>query len=373
MKTNSLITKKSLNQLREDLLKTSPYSLLNQDKQKILNKIFQILTKHHYESCAEYQKILNSIGFSFRDDLLSSEFPFIPVRLFKEYELKSIKKNDIFKIMNSSGTSGQELSKIFLDKETASIQSKTLSKILLSFIGKSRLPMIIVDSEEVLKNKHMFSARGAGILGFSMFGRDKIFALDKNMLPNENLIAEFLERYSGQRILIFGFTFIIWQHLFNYFSEKGSFPDLSGSILVHGGGWKKLISESVTTDVFKSSLMKNFGIAEVHDYYGMIEQTGSIYMECEFGHLHSSIFSDVIIRDHYDFSEKSIGEKGIIQLLSIIPTSYPGHSILTEDEGVLLGVDDCKCGRKGKYFKVIGRIQNAEIRGCSDTYAAELV
>ena len=373
MKSNTPIVKKNLDQLREDLFKTSPYSLLNKDKQKILNKIYKILTKHHYESCAEYQKILKSIGFDLRDNLLNTEFPFIPVRLFKEYELKSIKKNEIFKTMNSSGTSGQELSKIFLDKETASMQTKVLSKIVLSFIGKSRLPMIIADSEEVLKNQYMFSARGAGILGFSMFGRDKIFALDKNMLPNEELIADFLQRHSGQKILIFGFTFIIWQHLFKYFSAKGSFPNLSGSILVHGGGWKKLISESVSTSEFKNSLMKNFGISEVYDYYGMIEQTGSIYMECEFGHLHSSIFSDVIIRDHFDFSEKSLGEKGMIQLLSMIPTSYPGHSILTEDEGILLGEDDCKCGRKGKYFKVIGRIQNAEIRGCSDTYEAGLV
>ena len=54
--------------------------------------------------------------------------------------------------------------------------------------------------------------------------------------------------------------------------------------------------------------------------------------------------------------------------MSILPKSYPGHSILTEDEGVLLGIDDCSCGRKGKYFEVLGRIKNVEIRGCSDTY-----
>ena len=47
------------------------------------------------------------------------------------------------------------------------------------------------------------------------------------------------------------------------------------------------------------------------------------------------------------------------------------HSLLTEDEGILLGEDDCPCGRKGKYFRIIGRLQNAEIRGCSDTYEAK--
>ena len=92
-------------------------------------------------------------------------------------------------------------------------------------------------------------------------------------------------------------------------------------------------------------------------------------MQCECGHLHASIFSDVIIRNSIDFSVCKNGERGIIQVVSAIPESYPGHSLLTEDEGEIIGEDDCPCGRKGKYFKIYGRLQNAEIRGCSDTYA----
>jgi hypothetical protein len=37
----------------------------------------------------------------------------------------------------------------------------------------------------------------------------------------------------------------------------------------------------------------------------------------------------------------------------------------------VFGEDNCKCGRLGKYFKITGRIKNAEIRGCSDSYAAK--
>ena len=103
----------------------------------------------------------------------------------------------------------------------------------------------------------------------------------------------------------------------------------------------------------------------------MVEQTGCIYMECEHHHLHASIFSDVIVRRPSDFSEANIGEAGILQVVSSLPESYPGHSLLTEDEGIILGIDDCPCGRKGKYFSIKGRLANAEIRGCSDTYAAK--
>ena len=102
----------------------------------------------------------------------------------------------------------------------------------------------------------------------------------------------------------------------------------------------------------------------------MVEQAGSIYVECEQGRLHASVFSDVIVRRARDFSVAGLGETGILQRgPSVPPRSYPGHSLLTEDEGVVLGEDDCPCGRLGKTFKVNGRLKNAEIRGCSDTYA----
>ena len=84
--------------------------------------------------------------------------------------------------------------------------------------------------------------------------------------------------------------------------------------------------------------------------------------------MHASIFSDVIARNPEDFSVCPIGQKGILQVLSPMAVSYPGHSILTEDMGTILGVDDCPCGRKGKYFRIDGRIPKAEIRGCSDTH-----
>jgi len=144
--------------------------------------------------------------------------------------------------------------------------------------------------------------------------------------------------------------------------------DLSNGVLIHGGGWKKLFSEAVTSEAFRKKLFDVCGIQNVHEYYGMVEQTGTIYMECEHGHLHAPIFSDIIIRRAHDFSVADVGEKGIIQVLSILPESYPGHSLLTEDEGILLGEDNCPCGRLGKYFKIDGRLKNAEIRGCSDTY-----
>ena len=357
----------------DELLEKAPYSLSKDEKNRILTERLKELTKLHKENCEEYSRILDSISFDLEKVDNYENLPFLPVRLFKELELRSVPKEEVVKTMTSSGTSGQAVSKIYLDRTTSSNQQKTMVKIVSDYTGSGRMPMIILDCPSVVKNRLMFSARGAGILGFSIFGAKKIYALDDDMNLNVEALKEFLEKYKGQKILLFGFTFMVWKHFYKELvrlKDEVSF-DLSNGILIHGGGWKKLVNEAVSPEEFHRRLKDICGLDSVHDYYGMVEQTGCIYMQCECGHLHASIFSDVIIRKPEDFSICKRGDRGIIQVVSAIPESYPGHSLLTEDEGEILGEDDCPCGRKGKYFKIYGRLKNAEIRGCSDTYAAK--
>ena len=358
----------------ERLLQIPPYSLNKAEKEELLTDRLVELTEFHKRNCPEYADILNTISYEGHRIGSYKEIPFLPVRLFKELSLKSVPEDDVVKTMTSSGTSGQRVSRIYLDRATASNQQKAMVKIVNEFTGSSRMPMIILDCPSVIKDRNMFSARGAGILGFSIFGSKKVYALNDKMQLDVEGLETFLEQNKGQKILLFGFTFMVWQYFYKElvrFKREGKTFDLSEGILIHGGGWKKLISEAVSREEFHRALKDVCGLERIHDYYGMVEQTGCIYMECECGHLHASIFSDVVVRKPEDFSECGIGERGILQVVSTIPESYPGHSLLTEDEGVILGEDDCPCGRKGKYFRIFGRLKNAEIRGCSDTFAAD--
>lgn len=354
-----------------DILQISPYSLGKKEKGELLTGKLKELTKKHMCKCGQYAGMMKAVNYCENDIKSYYDIPFFPVSLFKEMDLASIEKENLFKTMTSSGTTGQAVSKIYLDRETASNQQKTLVKIVSDFTGSARMPMLIIDCPSVVKNRAMFSARGAGILGFSIFGSDKAYALDDDMNIDLPTVEAFLEKHRGQKILLFGFTFMIWQHFYKELLKLDHKLDLSNGILIHGGGWKKLVSEAVSHDEFRKRLTDVCGLSDVHDYYGMVEQTGCIYMECECGHLHTSVFSDVITRRAKDMSVCDYGETGIIQVVSMLPESYPGHSLLTEDEGVVLGADDCPCGRKGKYFLIHGRLKNAEIRGCSDTYAAK--
>ena len=343
----------------EELFSQEPYGMARAEKDELFNRWLAALQKHHVSACRPYANLVATLG----------DNPAVPVRLFKERDLRSTGEDDVVKTMTSSGTTSQIKSRIYLDRDTSSRQSKALSRIVGSFLGTNkRVPMLVIDAAGTVRNRNMFSARTAGIRGFSMLGRDVTYALHDDMTVDTDAVLSFSERHSGERVMAFGFTFMVWSCLVLPMQQKRLSVNLDG-VLIHGGGWKKLVDSAVSPEVFKAGCREVLGTQlQVADYYGMVEQTGSINMECECGNLHASIFGDVEAVDPLTLKPLGLGERGLLKSISLLPTSYPGHILLTEDEGVVLGIDDCPCGRKGKYFKVYGRQKGAEIRGCSDTY-----
>ena len=108
--------------------------------------------------------------------------------------------------MTSSGTTGQAVSKNFISMlQLLPISKKAMVKIVSEFTGSHRMPMIIIDCPSVIKDRTMFSARGAGILGFSIFGAKKLYALDDNMELDVEGLQAFLEMYKGQKNFAFWF------------------------------------------------------------------------------------------------------------------------------------------------------------------------
>ncbi len=358
----------------EDLFSYQQYSIDNAAKRKILLRELNALSSFHFANSTHYHNLLTNFKIDIGNGFNSiEEVPFLPVRLFKTQKIQSIPDSDVLKILTSSGTTNQQVSRIALDRQTSMLQVKTLASIITSYIGHERLPMIIIDSDSTIKNKSSLSARGAGLVGLSNFGRNHFFALDEKMNLKIPALMEFIGKYKSGNILIFGFTFMVWQYFYQRLKDEAVRLDLSNAILIHSGGWKKLIEQSVSNEVFKNDLYKQFMLKRIYNFYGMVEQVGSIFMECEEGYLHAPNFAEILIRDYSDWSTLSAGHQGIIQCLSMLPKSYPGHSLLTEDLGTIIGIDDCKCGRKGTYFIVNGRIPKAELRGCSDTHAESVL
>ncbi|WP_018908196.1 hypothetical protein [Salinispora arenicola] len=342
---------------------TDVFTLPQPDKEKRLRDELNALVSHHRQSCPPYARIMDALGVR-GEAATVAELPWLPVRLFKTKKLVSVPDDQVIRVLTSSGTTG-EVSRIHLDREAAASQSRMLARTLATVLGPRRLPMLVVDRPGVVGDRRSYSARGAGALGMVNFGRDHRWLLDADDRPDVEALRAFLDQHGREPFLIFGFTFMVWSYLYEVAREHGL--DLSQGILVHSGGWKKLADRAVDNTEFRRRLGADTGLTRIHNFYGMVEQIGTVFLEGpEGGSLYCPDFADVIVRDPVTWQEVPVGTPGVIEVLSTLPTSYPGHVLLTEDLGVVHGVDDGHW--PGKRFSVLGRLPRAEARGCSDTF-----
>lgn len=353
----------------EYLFTNNPYRLNAGEKQKLLDDLLWELTFKHRDHCQPYKRIIEALPISLTSTGNLKDVPILPARLFKSHKFRSVSLDSIVGILSSSGTTFQVPSYIFMDKETSILQAKGFRSVISSCIGEKKLPMILIDNVSLVQNKFNLKARGVALYGMLTLSSDHLFLLDDSLNIKWKELDAFLKKYCGERIVLFGFTFMIWEHLYLPFVEKKRHLDLENSIIIHTGGWKKLEESAVNNETYKLKLSEQFGVKRIYNFYTMVEALGAVFLECEKKCLHAPDFADIIIRDLVSLEPLPKGRKGLIQVLSLLARSYPGHSVLTEDLGTVLGEDDCPCGRKGKYFQVHGRMPAAELRGCSDTYA----
>lgn len=314
------------------------------------------LVEHHRRHCPEYARILAATGHGpDRGYRTLADLPWLPVRLFKNHVLRSVPADAVRSVLTSSGTTGTP-SRIHLDAAAVRAHQRALLTTLSALLGTRRPPMLVIDTAAQTGRGASRTARAAGVLGVMNAGRDHTFVLDAEDQLDSDVLDGFLRRHRGGPFLVFGFTYLVWTRLIQPARSAGL--DLSGGILLHSGGWKRLVEQAVDAATFRAEAAR-LGLTRVHDFYGMVEQIGVVHLEGdEPGVLSPPDGAEVIIRDPRTWREARQGEAGLIQVLSTLPRSYPGHSLLTEDLGVAHG---------GGRFAVLGRLPRAEARGCSDT------
>ncbi len=185
-------------------------------------------------------------------------------------------------------------------------------------------------------------------------------------------LKECAARWKGLEVLVYGFTYVIWNSFVSALESRGVTLDMPKVRVLHSGGWKRLESQAVTRDVFSRGVASAFGCScdRVIDFYGMVENVGVVYPDCDYGHKHVPAFADVVVRDPLTLDPVGAGQQGLIQVCSVLPTSFPGFLLLSEDLAQIAGPDGCPCGRRGVYFRFIGRAPKAEVRGCGNLEAS---
>jgi acyl-protein synthetase LuxE len=305
-----------------------------------------------------------------------ADLPYLPVGTFKTNPaLALVDAHEIRRTLTSSATTGQAPSRVVLDGETSKRMTKGVTKIIRDFIGPARRPYLVIDTPENLRTQDELGARGAAIQGLGSFATEVVCCLRCDSEGNASLDLEKLldcaAKWNHTEVLAYGFTYVIWTQLVRPLQRLGLTLNFPNVRVLHSGGWKRLEREAVTKDVFIEGVASVFGCSSdrVIDFYGMVENVGVVYPDCQHGNKHVPAFADVVVRDPLTLAPVAAGQKGLVQVCSALPTSFPGFLVLTEDTAEIVDYDNCPCGRRGTSFRFAGRVPKAEVRGCGNLEA----
>lgn len=348
-----------------------PYSLSPDEKRAFLSGQLRELLEHHKARCPEYARLVDdALRHRMTPALSVEDYPFVPVTVFKEYDLTSTSEAVIS--VRSSATTSDTASRIFVDRATRSRQTLSATKILADFVGQERRPYLVFDSESTVRSVGFLNARGAAILSLAPLASEFHFVMaeqDGELCLDEEALQRAVAKMGDQPFIAYGLTHILYQ-THRHLEARGLMPGPAhpASVLLHSGGWKRLTTIAVDKPTFNQAVAGVWGLRpeRVLDFYGAVEQVGMPYPDCPEGFKHVPYWADVIVRRSDTLDPANLNETGLIQLISCLPLSAPNHSVLTEDLGELLQADRCRCGRRGKAFVFRGRAPRSEGRGCSD-------
>ena len=168
-------------------------------------------------------------------------------------------------------------------------------------------------------------------------------------LQNEEELANRLGRLeaAGQKTLLLGVTYALLD-----FAER--FPmDLRHTVVMETGGMKGR-REELTREEVHSRLKKSFGLSGVHSEYGMTELLSQAYSKGG-GRFVCPPWMRVLVRDERDPLVVSTEGEGVLQVVDLA-NQYSCSFIATEDVGCVYGDGS---------FEVWGRLDQADLRGCS--------
>jgi hypothetical protein len=362
-----------IEQAIESLLLQPPYGV---DPHRRHSALLALLKKELAYACERNPQFRNyvehwPIDFCVADRI--SDLPYLPVGIFKANPpLILVNADEVKRTLTSSATTGQVPSRVVLDAATARRMTKAVITIIRDFIGPARRPYLVIDTPATLAAQAEVGARGAAIQGLNSFATETVCCLRPGQDGDSSLDVEKLlacaAKWKRSEVLVYGFTSVIWTQLVQPLQRQGITLDVPNVRVLHSGGWKRLEQQAVTRDVLTRGVASIFGCSadRIIDYYGMVENVGVIYPDCDHGNKHVPAFAEIIVRNPLTLAPVEPGQQGLIQVCSVLPTSFPGFLLLTEDMAEVIDYEECHCGRRGTSFRFAGRAPKAEVRGCGN-------
>lgn len=298
----------------------------------------------------EWQYRHNKVYQTFCDYLRKSpktvgelhEIPFLPISFFKSKRIVTGSANPEI-TFTSSGTTGSVVSQHYVTDLSVyqqsfrqgfahfygDIKEYAVLALLPSYLERQGSSLIFMAEDMIKQSQHPSS-------GFYLLNLDE---LAKTLIDLEN---------QNQKTLLIGVSFALLDLI-----EKHQFS-LKNTVVMETGGMKGRRKEMIRAELH-GLLSDGFGVDKIHSEYGMTELLSQAYSSGD-GVFRCPPTMDVLVRDTEDpltiLPNNKAGGLNIIDLANYNSCAF----IATQDLGKKYDNGD---------FEVIGRFDDADVRGCN--------
>ena len=306
------------------------------------NRICLETFEFQYEHIAVYRKYCDLIQKSPAHVNSYLEIPFLPIEFFKTHELIAQGKTQEV-IFSSSGTTGSTTSKHLVASKKlyeesffrafkqfyGAVEDRVILALLPSYLEREGSSLIYMVDALIKESKRKES-------GFFFYNHQELYYTLSSL------------KQAGEKPILFGVTFglldFIEQHPIAY-------PDLT---VIETGGMKGRRKEIIREEVHEI-LSTGFQVQKIHSEYGMTELLSQGYSKGD-GIFYAPEWMKILIRDPNDpFTLLESGKSGAINVIDLA-NIYSCSFIATQDLGIQY---------PDTSFKVLGRFDNSDIRGCN--------
>jgi len=298
--------------------------------------------RHQAVKCVVYGKFIQGLKIDPAKVDRIEQIPFLPVEFFKSHSVVS-NADPVEITFSSSGTTGITTSRHHVTDVSWYIESfrrafqlfygditnYTILALLPSYLEREGSSLIYM-AEDLIKQSANPNS------GFYLYNYEDLYHQLKK------------QQQAKKPTLLIGVTFALLDFVEQHPID---FPEL---VVMETGGMKGRRKEMIREELHEI-LGKGFGVDAIHSEYGMTELLSQAYSKGN-GIFNTPPWMRIITRDTNDpmslVTDGKTGGVNIIDLANINSCSF----IATQDLGKVFA---------GNSFEILGRFDNADIRGCN--------
>lgn len=304
---------------------------------------FLSLALHHFKyqavACEPYARYLSYIGTDCNEINRLEDIPFMPVRFFKTHRINCRPHADICFTSSGTGSGRQAVHPVF----DVSLYEKSFLGAFSLFYGNPADWDIYALLPAYLERK------GSSLIYMVEKLIDRSHDGGFFLYDHEALVRRLERREPGRKVLLFGVSFALLDLAEKYELHLGD-----DAVVMETGGMKGR-REELPREELHAVLCDRLGVRSVHSEYGMCECLSQSYSAGN-GLFFSPPWMRIMIRDLHDpFAWVRPGRRGGVNIVDLA-NRHSCSFLQTDDVGIAFSDGS---------FRVEGRLDHSEIRGCN--------